>query len=54
LEFRDRGENALILSLKLKEITAPDLPTALRFLGEKYNSLVERYKQQVAECAVES
>jgi len=32
-EFRDRGENALILSLKLKEITAPDLPTALRFLG---------------------
>jgi kinesin family protein C2/C3 len=26
---------------------------ALLFVGEKYNSLVERYKQQVAKCAGE-
>jgi kinesin family protein C2/C3 len=32
-EFEDQGENSFILSLQLKEITTPDRPTALRFLG---------------------
>ncbi|OEL34460.1 Kinesin-4 [Dichanthelium oligosanthes] len=52
-EFGDQEENSLILSPRLKEITTPDRPAALRFLGEKYNSLMERYKQQVAKCADE-
>ncbi|CAN6337690.1 unnamed protein product [Urochloa humidicola] len=52
-EFGDEGENSLVLSPRLKEITTPDRPAALRFLGEKYNSLVERYKQQVVKCADE-
>ncbi|RCV17834.1 hypothetical protein SETIT_3G251500v2, partial [Setaria italica] len=52
-EFGDQGENSLVLSPRLKEIATPDRPAALRFLGEKYNSLMERYKQQVAKCADE-
>ncbi|CAL4900603.1 unnamed protein product [Urochloa decumbens] len=49
-EFGDEGENPLVLSPRLKEIATPDRPAALRFLGEKYNNLVERYKQQVVKC----
>ncbi|CAL4893418.1 unnamed protein product [Urochloa decumbens] len=49
-EFGDQGENPPVLSPRLKEIATPDRPAALRFLGEKYNSLVERYKQQVVKC----
>ncbi|CAL4893298.1 unnamed protein product [Urochloa decumbens] len=52
-EFGDEGENSLVLSPRLKEIATPDRPAALHFLGEKYNSLVERYKQQVVKCADE-
>ncbi|PAN19672.1 hypothetical protein PAHAL_3G289500 [Panicum hallii] len=52
-EFGDQEENTLILSPLLKEITTPDGAAALRFLGEKYSSLLERYKQQVAKCADE-
>ncbi|RLM52860.1 hypothetical protein C2845_PMPSC011939 [Panicum miliaceum] len=52
-EFGDQEDNTLILSPLLKEITTPDGATALHFLGEKYNSLLERYKQQVAKCADE-
>ncbi|CAN6346931.1 unnamed protein product [Urochloa humidicola] len=52
-EFGDEGENSLVLSPRLKEIATPDRPAALRFLGEKYNSLVERYKQQLLKCADE-
>ncbi|WVZ98429.1 hypothetical protein U9M48_043875 [Paspalum notatum var. saurae] len=49
----DQGADALILSPKLKEIATPERPAALRLLGEKYNILMERYKQQVAKCAEE-
>ncbi|XP_062231318.1 kinesin-like protein KIN-14J [Phragmites australis] len=52
-EFGDQGEYCLILSPQLKEIATPDRPAALRFLGEKYNSLMERYKKQSANCAEE-
>uniref|UniRef100_A0A0A9CR45 Kinesin-like protein n=1 Tax=Arundo donax TaxID=35708 RepID=A0A0A9CR45_ARUDO len=52
-EFRDQGEDCLILSPRLKEIATPDRPAALRFLGEKYNNLLERYKKQSAKCAEE-
>ncbi|KAG2619472.1 hypothetical protein PVAP13_3NG076600 [Panicum virgatum] len=50
-EFGNQEDNTLTLSPLLKEITSRDGAAALRFLGEKYNSLLERYKQQVAKCA---
>uniref|UniRef100_A0A0D3G7C5 Kinesin-like protein n=1 Tax=Oryza barthii TaxID=65489 RepID=A0A0D3G7C5_9ORYZ len=52
-EFGDQGDDSLIPSPKLKQINTPDRLAALRFLGGKYNSLLERYKQQVAKCAEE-
>uniref|UniRef100_A0A804RDS3 Gamma-soluble NSF attachment protein n=1 Tax=Zea mays TaxID=4577 RepID=A0A804RDS3_MAIZE len=52
-EFGDQGEDSIILSPWLKEISTPDRPTALRFLGEKYNNLMERYKKQVVKCSEE-
>uniref|UniRef100_A0A0E0L281 Kinesin-like protein n=1 Tax=Oryza punctata TaxID=4537 RepID=A0A0E0L281_ORYPU len=52
-EFGDQGDDSLIPSPKLKQINTPDRLSALRFLGGKYNSLLERYKQQVAKCAEE-
>ncbi|CAD6333888.1 unnamed protein product [Miscanthus lutarioriparius] len=46
-------EDSIILSPRLKEISTPDRPAALRFLGEKYNNLMERYKKQVVKCSEE-
>nr|ACG43046.1 kinesin-4 [Zea mays] len=52
-EFGDQGEDSIILSPRLQEICTPDRPTALRFLGKKYNNLMERYKKQVVKCSEE-
>uniref|UniRef100_A0A0D9WG84 Kinesin-like protein n=1 Tax=Leersia perrieri TaxID=77586 RepID=A0A0D9WG84_9ORYZ len=52
-EFGDQGDDSLIPSPRLKKIDSPDRLAALRFLGGKYNRLLERYKQQVAKCAEE-
>ncbi|KAF8719842.1 hypothetical protein HU200_024600 [Digitaria exilis] len=53
MEEFGEGENPLILSPQLKRITTPDRAAALHFLGEKYNSIIERYRKQVAKCADE-
>ncbi|KAG8085489.1 hypothetical protein GUJ93_ZPchr0010g8041 [Zizania palustris] len=52
-EFGDKADDCLIPSPRLKHIDTPDRLAALRFLGSKYNSLIERYQQQVAKCAEE-
>uniref|UniRef100_J3M6X4 Kinesin-like protein n=2 Tax=Oryza brachyantha TaxID=4533 RepID=J3M6X4_ORYBR len=46
-------DDSLIPSPRLEQIDTPDRLAALRFLGGRYNGLVERYKQQVAKCAEE-
>uniref|UniRef100_A0A804QNS1 Kinesin-like protein n=1 Tax=Zea mays TaxID=4577 RepID=A0A804QNS1_MAIZE len=56
MEFGDQGEDSIILSPRLKDISTPDRPAALGFLGEKYNNLMERYKKykkQVVKCSEE-
>ncbi|KAJ1262775.1 hypothetical protein BS78_09G135800 [Paspalum vaginatum] len=50
-ELGDQGDDFLMLPEKLKEIATPERPAALRLLGEKYNTLMEKYRQQVARCA---
>jgi kinesin family protein C2/C3 len=35
-EFGDQGEDSIILSPRLKDISTPDRPAALRFLGTHY------------------
>ncbi|KAL5203150.1 hypothetical protein ABZP36_014102 [Zizania latifolia] len=52
-EFGDKADDCLIPSPRLKQIDTPDRFSALRFLGSKYNSLIERYQQKVAKCAEE-
>ncbi|TVU19285.1 hypothetical protein EJB05_35424 [Eragrostis curvula] len=52
-EFGDQGEECLLLSPQLKKIDTPDCPAALRFLGEKYNILLEKCNKQSARCAEE-
>ncbi|KAM0916195.1 hypothetical protein ACQ4PT_010291 [Festuca glaucescens] len=52
-EFGDQADDCLIPSPWLKGIATPDRPAALRFLGDRYNNLMEKYKQQVAKCAEE-
>ncbi|KAL6610176.1 hypothetical protein ACP70R_040145 [Stipagrostis hirtigluma subsp. patula] len=52
-EFGDQGNDCLVQSPRLKGIATPDRPAALHFLGERYNSLLERYKQQEAKCLEE-
>ncbi|XP_066361701.1 kinesin-like protein KIN-14J [Miscanthus floridulus] len=52
-EFGGPGEDSIILSPRLKEISTPDRPAALHFLGEKYNNLMERYKKLVVKCSEE-
>jgi len=52
-EFGDQADDCLIPSPRLKAIATPDRPAALRFLGDRYNNLMEKYKQQVAKCAEE-
>ncbi|KAF6984610.1 hypothetical protein CFC21_002589 [Triticum aestivum] len=52
-EFGDQADDCLIPSPRLKGIATPDCPAALQFLGGRYNSLMEKYKQQVAKCAEE-
>ncbi|CAM0955635.1 unnamed protein product [Alopecurus aequalis] len=50
-EFGDQADDCTIPSPRLKGIATPDRPAALRFLGDRYNNLMEKYKQQVAKCA---
>lgn len=52
-EFGDQAHDCIIPSPRLKGIATPDRPAALRFLGERYNNLMEKYTQQVAKCAEE-
>ncbi|KAL6907636.1 hypothetical protein ACP4OV_002675 [Aristida adscensionis] len=52
-EFVDLEKDSLLQSPRLKEIATPDCPAALRFLGEKYIRLLEKYRQQEAKCAQE-
>ncbi|KAM0890694.1 hypothetical protein ACQ4PT_026863 [Festuca glaucescens] len=53
MELGDQADGCLIRSPWLKGIASPDRPAALRFLGNMYNNLMEKYKQLVSKCAKE-
>lgn len=52
-ELGDQADDCLIPSPRLKEIASPDRLAALQVLGGRYNSLVEKFKLQVAKCVEE-
>lgn len=42
-EFGGQGQDSIILSPRLKEISTPDCPAALRFLGTRIATIIHMY-----------